>query len=116
MGNLQRVFGQNVRKYRKRLNFTQAQLSELIDISPSFVGYIEAGKSYPSFKTIELLAIALKVNPGKLFEDTLDSESPDENNYNPGIARIMYDLNLIIEKYTAEAGLPAKKKKLKKTE
>lgn len=111
MGDLQLVFGENVRKYRKKLKYTQAQLSELIDVSPSFVGYIENGKTYPSFKTIELLAIALKVNPGRLFDENLTPESDiDTSKYNPSVARIVHDLGLIIEKYNAEAIIPGKKK------
>lgn len=110
MGSLQIVFGENVRKYRTKLKYTQAQLSELIDVSPSFVGYIENGKAYPSFKTIELLAIALKVHPGKLFDDTLTTgNDSDVSVYNPGVARVVHDLGLIIEKYKAEAVIPEKK-------
>ena len=90
MSSLQLVFGKNVRKYRKQLNFTQAKLSELLDISPSFVGYIENGKTYPSFKTIELLSIALQVSPGKLFEDDQDLTPSDSiNAYNPGVVLIV---------------------------
>jgi transcriptional regulator with XRE-family HTH domain len=112
MSSLQLVFGKNVRKYRKQLNFTQAQLSELLDISPSFVGYIENGKTYPSFRTIELLSIALQVPPGKLFEDNgdlLTSEHADA--YNPGVAQVVQDLAQIIEKYSKYTEIPKTKKK-----
>jgi len=114
MSSLQLVFGKNVRKYRKQLNFTQAQLSELLDISPSFVGYIENGKTYPSFKTIELLSIALQVPPGNLFEDDGDVESSELlNAYNPGVVQMVQDLTQIIEKYAQYTEIPQVKKKLR---
>ena len=107
MGNLHIVFGKNVRFYRKRLNLTQAQLSELIDVSPSFIGYIENGITPPSFKTIELLSIALQVSPGELFEETIIASANHETAlYNPSLVRFVDDIKKLLEKYTSEIKIP----------
>lgn len=121
MDDLHRIFGENVRKFRTQLKLTQAQLSELIDVSPSFIGYIENGKTYPSFKTIGLLATALKVSPGQLFDredgsntrtkNTRLRSSDKETEYNPTIARVIHDLQEVIKKYESEAKILKKSKK-----
>ena len=51
--------------------FTQAQLAELLETSPSYIGAIESTKMHKpiSLKTLFRLADALDVHPSKLLED-----------------------------------------------
>lgn len=128
MTDLQKLFGENVRHYRKQLKLTQAQLSEIIDVSPSFIGFIETGKTCPSFKTMEALSSALNVPPEKLFSPREKTErhayipQPGQDyegherlqtDYNPSVARFIHDLNQLISQYKDEATPPHKRRMAK---
>ncbi len=120
MSYIQKLFGLNVGYYRKQLKLTQAQLSEIIDVSPSFIGFIETGKTCPSFKTMEALSSALNVSPEKLFSPREKTRAyipePDQEyerrqtDYNPSIARFIHDLNQLISQYKDEATPPHKRR------
>ena len=62
------VFKQNLKYYRTLAGLTQEKLSELTDISSDYLSEIERGKRTPSFKRIELIANALKIETYKLFK------------------------------------------------
>jgi putative transcriptional regulator len=47
---------------------SQEQLSELVDIDPKYVSFIECGLSSPSLETMENIASALEVEIKDLFE------------------------------------------------
>jgi len=61
------IFRNNLRFYRNERRLTQEKLSELTGISTDYLSEIERGKKTPSFKRIELLANALKVEVYQLF-------------------------------------------------
>lgn len=44
--------GKRIREKRKELKLTQEKLSEIIDVSPSYIGEIERGTSITSLATI----------------------------------------------------------------
>lgn len=50
---------QNVKKYRKLNNFTQAQLAESAGISNTYIANIECGKTWISDTTLENIAKSL---------------------------------------------------------
>ena len=56
---MNRIVGENVRRRRKRLKMTQAELAYLAQINTGFISEIENGKANPSVKTLDALAIAL---------------------------------------------------------
>ena len=58
----------NIKKYRKRLNFTQEQLAERAKTSTTYIGTIEIGQKFPSPQMIERIADALNVDSLKLFQ------------------------------------------------
>ena len=62
------IFKQNLKHYRTLAGLTQEKLSELTDISSDYLSEIERGKRTPSFKRIELIANALKIETYKLFK------------------------------------------------
>lgn len=62
------IFRKNIKFYRKELGLTQDKLSELSGISSDYLSEIERGKKTPSFKKIDLLANALKIEVYKLFK------------------------------------------------
>lgn len=59
--------GNRIRELRKEHGLTQEELSEAVNISPSFVGSIETGKKVPSLFTLLKIARKLKVSMQKLF-------------------------------------------------
>lgn len=60
------AFGKNLRIIRKRLNFTQEELSYILEISLSQIARIETGKINPTLCTIFTIAKTLKVDPREL--------------------------------------------------
>ena len=61
MGELQKGFGDRVRKLRAVRGLTQAELADRTGISVEWVRRIERGAAGPSFETIEALGGALAV-------------------------------------------------------
>ena len=75
-----------VRRARLARGFTQRQLSQLIGMSPGYVGHLERGRIRPHVETLKALAHALGILYGELavkagyitreeFENPLDPES-----------------------------------------
>ena len=67
MKGYQEEFIYNLKKYRKERKLTQAQLSELCDVTTSTIGNIECGIAKPSFDLIIDIATVLGVHPALLF-------------------------------------------------
>ena len=67
MNNIKAVLGQNIRHFRKELNWTQEKLAELSGISVPFMTQIELGRKSASLEVIENIAQALGVTYEKLF-------------------------------------------------
>lgn len=61
------VLAENIKKIRKSKSMTQEQLSELADISNTYIANIECGKSWISDFTLEKISAALEVSPHELF-------------------------------------------------
>lgn len=67
MGKIRLVLAENIKKTRKAKSMTQEQLSELADISNTYIANIECGKSWISDFTLEKISAALGVSPYELF-------------------------------------------------
>ncbi len=68
MTEFQKKFGARVRELRKRKNFTQETLAEMLGIGVRSLGKIETGNSFPSCQTLEKLIIALESNNIEMFD------------------------------------------------
>lgn len=66
--NIKILFGRKIKELRKKYNYTQAHLAELVNVDDKHISCIESGKNFPSADLIERLANALKVEPKDLFE------------------------------------------------
>lgn len=66
--------GSKLKVLRKQRGFTQKQLAELTDISPSFLTDIEKERSNPSFDKLKKLCSVLKVSPNYFIDH------PDDDN------------------------------------
>lgn len=71
------AFGKKIREARKKFGYTQLELSEILKISPNFLGDIERGKKLPSLNKTIVIANELKLNLEYLFFESLDNEIND---------------------------------------
>ena len=62
------ALGTNLREARERLGLTQEQVADRSGVHATEVSRIEAGKRDPQVSTVERLAEAVKVKPGRLLE------------------------------------------------
>jgi transcriptional regulator with XRE-family HTH domain len=93
--NLRAIFGKNVRVYRNRRSWSQADLAEYANISINFLGDIERGKKWPHPETLTKLADALEIRVFELFME-------EDNELNPKAKKLMNrfikDISLTINK------------------
>lgn len=61
------IFIENLKKFRKYKNLSQAQLAELCDVSTGTIGNIECGLAKPSFDLILTISEILEIKPAYLF-------------------------------------------------
>lgn len=62
------VFGQRLKKLRKRSKLTQAKLAEKLDVSTNFIGMVERGKRNTTIDKLFKMAVALDVTLAQFFE------------------------------------------------
>lgn len=70
--------GRRIKSARKARNLTQENLSELIDVTGSYISVIERGVKTPTLDTFIKIANALKVNSDSLLKDVLDTSTEME--------------------------------------
>jgi len=92
---LREIFAKNVRLYRGRRNWSQADLAENANISINFLGDIERGKKWPHPDTLAKLALALEIKVFELFmEENIDFSSENKRL----LSRFVKDISLSINK------------------
>lgn len=65
------TIGKKVRKLRMKNNMSQVDLAFLIDVSPSYIGYLEKGLKSMSLETLIKVANVFKVTTDMLLSDCL---------------------------------------------
>ena len=65
------LIGKKIREFRKMRQISQSTLSEMADLSPGYISYIENGIKIPSLDTIVHIANALEITPDVLLESEL---------------------------------------------
>ncbi|MDD2772158.1 MAG: helix-turn-helix transcriptional regulator [Elusimicrobiales bacterium] len=78
------TLAKQLRVRRLKAKLTLEKVSELADISTSFLAYIETGRKKPSLATVGKLACALNVSVAELFDDRAVSGIPDSNQKDVG--------------------------------
>lgn len=68
--DVERTFGQNLKKYRKNAGLTQEKISELLGITPKHLSVIENGINFVSAELIEKASLALGVSAASFFYDS----------------------------------------------
>jgi len=61
--------GRKIGRIRRSQNLSQAELAELIQMSPSFISYIETGKKKISLRTLVLISNALHTTPDIILKE-----------------------------------------------
>ena len=75
-----KIFVYNMKKYRKKKQFSQMKLAEILNTSTSYIGEIEINRKIPSLDMVEKIANALNIEPFKLF---IDDKSRHKDNIQP---------------------------------
>ncbi len=68
MTDNKKLLGKRIQELRKRANYTQEQLAELIQIETGSLSAIESGRHFPSLSTIEKISQILKCDIIKFFD------------------------------------------------
>jgi transcriptional regulator with XRE-family HTH domain len=74
---IQSIFAENMRKYRKKAKLTQEKLAEICGTDHRYIGQIETETRCPSLDYVEKIASALKIAPFRLFYDENSKESEE---------------------------------------
>ena len=78
MKGIKAVFGENVKYYRKKLQLSQEQLADKLEISPKHLSTIETGATFVSAELLEKITQQLLVSASALFysvDETLTDDS-----------------------------------------
>ena len=71
---LKAVLGRNIKFFRYRKEYSQADLAEKVDISITFLSNIERGLKYPKPDIITRIADGLEINVYELFKNDIIPE------------------------------------------
>jgi transcriptional regulator with XRE-family HTH domain len=66
--SLGEIVAKNVRKFRVERGLTQEELAHLAGVNRNYIGMIERQENSPTVETLEQIAGALKIEPGRLFQ------------------------------------------------
>ena len=73
---IKKVFGKKIKEYREKLQLSQEELSEKLEITQRQVSMIERGLSFPKLSTLNKLSQIFNCNIQDLFDnDYLQSET-----------------------------------------
>ena len=64
---IKKIFGENIKKYRKQKSFSQEKLAELSGLHRTYISAVECGRRSISLNNIEKIADALEVETYQLF-------------------------------------------------
>lgn len=68
-GDLQRVVGENLRRYRMAKNLSQEAFAEVLGYHRTYVGGLERGERNLTLRALERLAEAIDVEPLELIRN-----------------------------------------------
>lgn len=67
------AIGERIRAIRKKRGIPQSVLAEKIEISPTFISYIEGGRKIMSLETFLMIANSLNASADELLADNLEN-------------------------------------------
>jgi transcriptional regulator with XRE-family HTH domain len=98
--SLQKVFIENMKKWRKSAGLSQEKLALKCDTAHNYIRQIEAGLRCPSFGYIERIAAALGVAPHQLFYD--ESHAGTENIIDACVQRMKITETVLLDNVSQE--------------
>ena len=79
MKGIKAVLGANIRLYRKKLDLSQEQLAEKLEITPKHMSTIETGATFVSAELLEKLSQYLLVSVSALFYSVEEVSNDDSH-------------------------------------
>jgi len=68
-GELQRVLGRNLRRYRESRGLSQEDFADTLGLHRTYVGGLERGERNLTLKSVERLSESISVNPLELLRE-----------------------------------------------
>lgn len=62
-GDLQRIFGRNLRAYRQQRGLSQEAFADVLGVHRTYMGGVERGERNLTLKSVERIAARLEVEP-----------------------------------------------------
>lgn len=62
-GDLQRIFGRNLRAYRKGRGLSQEEFADVLGVHRTYIGGIERGERNLTLKSVERIASCIDLEP-----------------------------------------------------
>ena len=62
-GDLQRIFGRNLRAYRQQRGLSQEAFADVLGIHRTYMGGVERGERNLTLKSVERIAARMEVDP-----------------------------------------------------
>ena len=66
MESIRKVVGKNIRFYRLSKGITQESLAEKVNVSSTYIGYLERAQKSPSLELISTISKVLEIEPALL--------------------------------------------------
>ncbi len=73
--------GRRIQEVRKSRGLTQAELSQMVDLSTKYISNVECGFKMPKLNTFVSIANALQCDANLLLSDVLDVTTGQESGY-----------------------------------
>ena len=77
--NLRKSIGKKIKLARSRTDYTQEKLAEKLSLSTRYISQLERGIAFGSATTITNLCKALNISSDFLFNDLIQSDTPNLN-------------------------------------
>jgi len=68
-GDLQRVVGRNLRRYRQARGLSQESFADLVGVHRTYMGGLERGERNLTLRSVERIAAMLEMDPTALLRD-----------------------------------------------
>jgi transcriptional regulator with XRE-family HTH domain len=69
-GELQKIVGRNLRRYRESLGLSQEQFADKLGVHRTYMGGVERGERNLTLRSLERLANSIDLNPIDLLLET----------------------------------------------
>jgi transcriptional regulator with XRE-family HTH domain len=73
-GELQRVLGRNLRRYREARGISQEDFADVFDVHRTYIGGVERGERNLTLKSVERIAATIGADPVELLR--VDGDLP----------------------------------------